>query len=96
MGKITFREAIEKKLPIYEVSRGGSISSREANPLHGGFWKKPLDATAWHLTDRGTIDIGWGYAVFANADDAAELATRIVTTKYNNSIEKIKKVTGQV
>jgi len=95
MSKLTFREALDNNLLFYEVSKSGSISSYKPSLQRGGLFQLPLDETAWHLTDKGTIDIGWGYAVFANAEDAAEVATRIVTTKYNNSIAKIKKVTGQ-
>jgi len=94
MNKLTFREAMEKKLPWYEVSKSGSISSYEPDVHRGGFSDLPLDSTSWHLTENGTINIGWGYAVFANAEDAADLAKRIVTTKFENSMKKIKKVTG--
>ena len=96
MSNLTFREAMNQGLPWYEVSRGGSISSFIPNPNRGGYmdcgsW---MDATSKHLNENGNIDIGWGYAVFANAEDAAEVAKRIVTTKYNNSMAKIKKVTN--
>ena len=94
MNKMTFREAMEKDTPFYEVAKSGSISSYKPSIQRGGLMRLPLDATTWHLNDNGTINIGWGYAVFANAEDAAEVAKRIVTTKFENSIKKIKKVTG--
>ena len=94
MGKLTFREAMEKELPWYEVSKSGSISSYKPDVHRGGLFGLSLDSTSFHLTENGTINIGCGYAVFANAEDAAELAKRIVATKYENSMKKIKKVTG--
>ena len=94
MPKITFREAMEKGLPWYEVSRGGAIFSRKPLIFSSDKNELWLDTTSTHLTESGNISKDWGHALFANAEDAAEVAKRIVTTKYNNSMAKIKKVTG--
>ena len=51
-----------------------------------------IDDSSKHLTNNGKIR--WGFALFANAEDAAEVAKSIITTKYNNSLAKIKKVTS--
>ena len=94
MSKLTFREALEKGLPWYKVSKGGAILSfmpRSIRAYDNDLW---IDDSSKHLTNNGKIDRDWGYALFANAEDAAEVAKSIITTKYNNSLAKIKKVTG--
>jgi hypothetical protein len=93
MAKLTFREAFENGLPWYYVAQGGSIKSYKPIIRGGILDEEWLDKASVHLTEDGKIDRGWGYAVFANAEDAAEMAKKIVTMKYNNSIEKIRKVT---
>lgn len=92
--RLTFKDVVGKEFTLYKVTRGGSIKKSIVKAQYNGYEKIPMDASAWHINKNGNIDIGWGYACFLNADEAAELATRIVTTKYNNSIDKIKKVTN--
>ncbi len=95
MAKLTFKDVEgEEEFTVYVVSKSGSISKEtvKSKPFFNG--KVDKDASALHLNEHGNIDIGWGYAVFLNPEDAAALATKIVTTKYNNSIAKIKKVTN--
>lgn len=98
MAKLTFKDVVGKDFTIYEVAKSGSIRSYKVKS-DDGFFNHPFDkvdmnSSATHLNKNGNINIGWGYARFLNADEAAELATKIVTTKYNNSIAKIKKVTN--
>lgn len=97
--RLTFKDIVGKEFTLYTVTRGGSIrksivKAQYNKSFFDGYEKIPMDASALHLNKKGNIDIGWGYACFINADEAAELATRIVTTKYNNSIKQIKKVTN--
>lgn len=95
MAKLTFRDVEGKEeFTLYEVSKSGSISKHTVKSKRFFNGKVDKNASALHLNEHGNIHIGCGYAVFLNPEDAAELAIRIVTTKYNNSIKKIKKVTG--
>ena len=96
MRKIVFRDVAHlEKIKIYRVSRGGAIDVYMTNPKNLHFGDEfGLDDSSIHLNKNGNIYIGWSYALFLNAEDAAELATRIATTKYNNAIEKIKKITN--
>ena len=97
--RLTFKDVVGKEFTLYHVSRSGSIHKYTVKAEHNhsffnGYEKIPMDASALHLNKSGNIHIGWGYACLLNADEAAELATRIVTTKYKNSIAKIKEVTN--
>ena len=98
MARLTFKDVVGKDFTLYEVAKSGSIRSYNVKGddrfFNHPFDKVDMDASAMHLNKNGNIDIGWGYACFINADEAAALATRIVTTKYNNSIAQIKKVTN--
>ena len=98
MGKLTFADVVGKEFTLYEVSRSGSIRSYKVegndNFFNHRFDKIDMNSSTMHLNKNGNIHIGWGYACFLNADEAAELATKIVTTKYNNSIKQIKAVTN--
>ena len=97
--RLTFKDVVGKDFTLYTVTRGGSIrksivKAQYSKSFFDGYEKIPMDASSLHLNKNGNIHCGWGYACLINADEAAELATRIVTTKYNNSIDKIKKVTN--
>lgn len=97
MGKLTFKDVVGKEFTLYEVSRGGAIY---AHVMNSYVWESShyknidLNSSTLHINENGNIGFGWGCAYLLNADEAAELATRIVTTKYNNSIKKIKEVTN--
>ena len=99
MAKLTFKDVVGKEFTLYEVAKSGSISKHTV--IGNAFFKslsseKNLDmnSSTLHLNKNGNIEIGWGYACFLNADEAAEMATKIITTKYNNSITQIKKITN--
>ena len=92
MAKLTFGDVKGKECTFYIVSIGGAIRKHTSKHICDDV--VDLNASTKHINKNGGIDIGWGYAVFLNAEDAAEMAIKIVTRKYNNSIEKIKKVTN--
>lgn len=97
MGKLTFKDVVGKKFTLYEVTISGAVY---AHKLKSDYFEQPfhegidMNSSAIHLNKNGNIDKGYGHAYLLNADEAAELATKIVTTKYNNSIKKIKEVTN--
>ena len=54
-----------------------------------------LDSNKAGLTKNGNISIGWSHAVFLDVNEAAELAEKIVTAKYNNSMAAINRIKGE-
>ena len=97
MKKLTFGDVVGKEFTFYEVSIAGAIYARKmnSNVWESSYYKDiDLNSSTIHINKNGNIDIGWGYAYFLNANEAAELATKIATRKYNNSIKKIKEVTN--
>ena len=93
MGKLTFADVVGKEYISYSVAISGAIRSHKVK-ARNDFDGIDMNSSTLHLTKDGNIDKGWGYASFLNAEDAAELATRIVTRKYNNAIKHIKEVTN--
>ena len=98
---MTFRELIGKKgITLYTVSLSGSIMKHANMQLDKTFdgylayhvYIDNLDSNKTGLTASGNVDQGWGVAVFLDPNEAADLAEKIVTTKYNNSIKKINKI----
>lgn len=51
-----------------------------------------LDSNKAGLAKGKNISIGWGCAVFLDVNEAAELAEKIVATKYDNSMRAINKI----
>lgn len=97
MGKLTFKDVVGKEFTLYEVSTSGAIYAHKVNSdVWESYYYKNIDlnSSTIHVNKNGNINIGWHCAYFLNANEAAELATKIVTTKYNNSIKKIKEVTN--
>lgn len=56
------------------------------------FNDKSINSSVAGLNKNGNISIGWGHAVFLSKEKAQELARKIVTTKYQNSIKKIENI----
>lgn len=82
-----------EKFKVFHHKTG--ITEVFAHFKNGPFMRiENLDSNKAGLTKNGNVSSSWGYAVFIDANEAAELATRIVTTKYNNSIKQIKEVTN--
>ena len=98
---MTFRELIGKKgITLYTVSLSGSITKHtnmQIDKTFNGYlayhvYIDNLDSNKTGITDSGNVDQGWGVAVFLDPNEAADLAEKIVTTRYNSSIKKINKI----
>lgn len=98
---MTFRDLIGKKnITIYTVSLSGSIAKHSEMQVYETFKGfsifhtaiDNLDSNKTGLTKNGTVSPSWGTAVFLDANEAAALAEKIVTTKYKNAIKAINKI----
>lgn len=101
---MTFRDLIGKKdITIYIVSRSGSFSKMTEMQMcrtsigGSGFSIyhvaiENLDSNKTGLNKNGGVSSDWGVAVFLDVDEAADLAEKIATTKYKNSLKTINKM----
>ena len=98
---MTFRDLIGKKdITIYIVSRSGSFSKQtkmQINETFSGYsiYHVPigsLDTNKTGLSENGGVSSSWGVAVFLDVNEAADLAEKIATTKYKNSLKTINKM----
>lgn len=100
---MTFRDLIGKKdITIYTVSRSGSFSKKTEMQMHrtsidSGFAIyyvaiENLDSNKTGLSENGGVSSRWGVAVFLDVNEAADLAEKIATTKYKNSLKTINKM----
>lgn len=101
---MTFRELIGRNdITIYEVSRGGSIMKRENMSIREGYSGYSifhvgidnLDSNKTGLSTKGNVSPTWGTAIFLDPNEAADLAEKIATTKYNNSMKAINKIRNE-
>lgn len=98
---MTFRDLIGKKdITAYEVARSGSIRVLKNLTIDEGLMGysifhvgiSNLDSNKTDLTNSGCVSSSCGGAIFLDANEAADLAEKIATTKYNNSIKAINKI----
>jgi hypothetical protein len=100
---MTFRDLIGKKdITIYTVSRSGSFSKKTEMQMYrtsidSGFAIyhvaiENLDSNKTGLSENGGVSSSWGVAVFLDVNEAADLAEKIATTKYKNSLKTINKM----
>lgn len=98
---MTFRDLIGKKdITIYTVSRSGSFNKKTEMQMYrtsSGFSIyhvaiENLDSNKTGLSKNGGVSSGWSVAVFLDVNEAADLAEKIATTKYKNSLKVIDKM----
>ena len=98
---MTFRDLIGKKdITIYTVSRSGSFSKKTKMQIYETFRGysiyhvhiDSLDTNKTGLSKNGGVSSSWGCAVFLDVNEAADLAEKIATTKYKNSLKTINKM----
>ena len=101
---MTFRDLIGKKnITIYTVSRSGSFSKKNEMQMYrtsiggSGFSIyhvaiENLDSNKTGLSENGGVSPSWGVAIFLDVNEAADLAEKIATTKYKNSLKTISKM----
>lgn len=98
---MTFRDLIGRNdITIYTVSRSGSITKHTKMQVYEtskGFSIfhiaiDNLDSNKTGLNKNGCVSSRYGIAAFLDANEAADLAEKIVATKYKNSISVINKI----